>query len=411
MRYIYLIILLIFILMAPARNSSAQISWTGYEMNFAPDLWYNDVDGIRVGVRMRGQVPGTFDDGPHRLDTGVWFGVWYPPNPFSYYIKYTNPIESISDFNSEGSYSIITSIRTGYHRHGLRFDKRWQPGFNEDVYREMFVFTGLHRHYAPDYLPFPVFWQEDWTAFLHSGFQGQTLNNLGYLFYKSTVRAGYVQDGDPFAVLQAELRQNIELNRSFNVRLRASGGVQSENTTPEYRLMASLAPAIEWMDSGFYRAKGTVPMPWMNSGVFQVTGSGPNLRGYADRDIKAAKNTAGNFPVQFSYSHYLAFNTELDFPNPVDMMFSRIPVLGDFLRLRSYMFMDVLNGELESGNNETIADAGAGFALTLNIPDQIGKPRGFVIRYDVPFWLSGPQPGHDPIRYRSVFSFGAVIGF
>ena len=100
-----------------------------YEIIPAPDLWYNDVDGIRVGIRLKGQVPGTFEDGPHRIDAGVWLGTWLPSDPVSYYFNYTQPIESISDFGSEGNVQVTSLFRAGFHRHGAGFTKRWQQGF------------------------------------------------------------------------------------------------------------------------------------------------------------------------------------------------------------------------------------------------------------------------------------------
>ncbi len=385
----------------------AQQSEPPYEVKFAPDLWYNDVDGIRLGIRARGQEPGSFDDGPHRLDAGLWLGTWIPDLPVSYYIMYTNPVDAISDFNSEGSYSLTSSIRTGFHRHGVRFDKRWQPGFNEDEYTELGVFSGIYRHYDNEYLAFPVLWQDTWTPFLYLDTEHQRFSNHGTWYFRSSAYSGLVDAESAFATLQAEARKNIELNRSFSFRFRLSGGVSSDNTPPEHRFMASQAPAMHWMRSGFYRAKGTVPVPWMESGVFQVTGNGPNIRGYSKRDIDAAKNGMPIF-----YDAYSAFNTEIGYPNPIDRLFGQIPVVGDFLRLRSYLFSDVLHGNrADIGETETIANAGAGFALSLNIPDQIGKPRGFVLRYDIPAWLSDPHDGRAEFRYRSLVSIGAVIGF
>ena len=387
--------------------AGAQSSTQGYEFNFAPDLWYNDVDGIRVGIRTRGQVPGTFDDGPHRLDAGLWLGTWFPRVPVSYYVKYTNPIESISDFNSEGSYSLTSSIRTGFHRHGMGFDKRWQPGFNEDEYTEFSAFGGAYRHFESEYLPFPVLWQDSWTPFLYLNTEHQRFSAAGTWYFRGTVQSGMVNGEDAFSTIQGEVRKRIEPKRSFNIRLRLSGGAIAGDVPPEHRFMASQASAMEWMNSGFYRAKGTVPSPWMNSGVFQVTGNAPNIRGYSKRDIKAASDG-----VPIFYDQYGAFNVEVDYPNYIDYLFAQVPLLGDFLRLRSYLFSDVFTGYAEFAQEwENLANAGAGFALTLNIPDQIGKPRGFVLRYDVPFWLSDPEENHDEFRYRSVVSFGAVIGF
>ena len=378
-----------------------------YELRFAPDLWYNDVDGIRVGIRMRGQVPGTFDDGPHRLDTGLWLGTWLPSTPVSYFIRYTNPIASISGFNSEGSYSLLSSIRTGFHRHGAGFDKRWQPGFNEDEFTQFAAFGGVYSHFDSEYLVFPALWQDAWTPYLSLTAERQQLTNAGFLYYRAASVSGLTGADTFFTGLQAEVRKSVELGSRLNLRLRASGGVLSGDAPPEQRYLASQAAPFHWMNSGFFRAKGTIPVPWMESGAFQLTGNGANLRGYARRDAKHARNGTPVF-----YNAYTAFNAEIDYPNPIDLLFEQIPILGDFLRLRSYLFTDLLSGSIfDEDRTENLADAGAGFALSLNIPDQLGRPRGFILRFDLPVWLSEPEEDQNPFKLRGVVSFGAVIGF
>lgn len=397
-----------FLLTVPMSFVQAQsFSEKPYELRFAPDLWYNDVDGIRVGIRMRGQVPGTFDDGPHRLDTGLWLGTWLPKTPVSYYVKYTNPIASISGFNSEGSYSLLSSIRTGFHRHGAGFNKRWQPGFNEDEFTQFAAFGGVYRHFDSDYLVFPALWQDAWTPYLSLTAERQQLTQAGFLYYRAASVSGLTGAETFFTGLQAEVRKSVELGSRLNLRLRASGGVLAGDAPPEQRYLASQAAPFHWMNSGFFRAKGTVPVPWMESGAFQLTGNGANLRGYARRDAKQARNGTPVF-----YNAYTAFNAEIDYPNPIDLLFGQIPFLGDFLRLRSYLFTDLLSGSVfDNDRTENLADAGAGFAMSLNIPDQLGRPRGFILRFDMPVWLSEPDQDDSPFKIRGVFSLGAVIGF
>lgn len=412
---------LFLMLMYPA-SAAGQDARPSYEFNYAPDAWYNDVDGIRLGIRVKGQVPGSFDDGPHRLDAGLWLGTWFPSLPVSYYAKYTNPVERISEFNSEGSYSIISSLRAGFHRHGLGFDKRWQPGFNEDEFTELAIFAGAYRHYDDEYLPFPSLWQQEWTGITEVNYLRQRLFAAGAWLLGGEVRAGYLSDIESLdetggTVMDSEgagfARLNLRLNyyRAFGefwgLYLRGSGGLQSGDTPPEHQITASAASSYEWMRSGFFRAKGTIPMPWIDAGTFQLTGSGPNLRGYTRRDMKAAKNGTPIF-----YDVYSALNVELDYPNPIDRSFRRIPIAGDFLRLRSYLFADAFTGQRSDINDrEDLANAGAGMALSLNVPNQLGKPRGFVLRYDVPFWLSQPFQSDKNFRYRNVLSFGVVVGF
>jgi hypothetical protein len=394
-----------------------------YELLPAPDLWYNDIDGIRVGLRLKGQVPGTFNDGPHRLDFGIWLGTWFPTYPVSYFLKYTEPVAAISDFNSEGSISVISSIRTGFHRHALRFDKRWQEGFNEDVFREFHAESGGHRRFSHEYVPFPSVWQDDWLYYLNAGYEWQKemADRRGLTNVKLTSLFGLL-DSDTYVKVSVELNNRIDFGRGFGIHVRGSGGYSSKNLPPEYGLLRSMASPIDWMNSGFTRAKGTIPTPWMESGAVNIAG-GPSIRGYNREDIKMMKE---GLPMLFR--NMFAVNAELDYPNPLDHAFSDIPVLGEFLRLRSYLFYDGGAGLtleqsyaadpvqsiavilIESEVSPYFSDIGAGFMLSLNIPDYLGKPRGFVIRYEIPFWLSHPENGQDRLRYRGHLGIGAVIG-
>src|SRR5690625_1384559 len=72
---------------AVAQNNSD--GGQSYDLKFAPDIWFNSTDGIRVGVRMRGKEPGTLKRGPHRLDAGLWLGTFIPKYPVSYYVSFT----------------------------------------------------------------------------------------------------------------------------------------------------------------------------------------------------------------------------------------------------------------------------------------------------------------------------------
>ncbi|MFU8858889.1 MAG: hypothetical protein ACNA8K_00560 [Cyclonatronaceae bacterium] len=416
-------ILLTLIIIISATAVSARQADRSYEILPAPDLWYNDTDGIRVGLRLRGQVPGTFNDGPHRLDLGIWLGTWFPTYPVSYFLRYTEPVPAISDFNSEGSISVISTIRTGFHRHALRFDKRWQEGFNEDVFREIHAESGGHRRFSHEYVPFPSVWQSDWIYYLNAGYewQKQIADRRGLTNGKLASIWG-LQDDDTFIKVMLELNNKIEFGRGFGVHIRGSGVFSSKKLPSEYGLLRSMASPVDWMNSGFTRAKGTIPTPWMESGAVNIAG-GPSLRGYNREDIKMMKD---GLPVL--YRNMFAVNAELDYPNPLDRAFSEIPVLGEFLRLRSYVFYDggagltleqsfaadplqsVAVTMIESEVSPYFSDIGAGFMLSLNIPDYLGKPRGFVIRYEIPFWLSHPENGQNRLRYRGHLGIGAVIG-
>jgi len=407
-RFYFLIPALIFITVWIAPVQTAAQSSSSYELIPKPDLWYNDVDGIRVGVRVKGQVPGTFDDGPHRLDAGLWLSTWFPDLPVSYYASYTNPIDQWSDFGSEASYQFITSVRAGYHRHGIAFNKRWQEGFDERRYRELSLFNSFEKRFDHEYAAFPQLWGSE--SKLLSTLTGELKNNNSLGWYKIDASLGVQYLNEFYTQFHGSFIQNVEFHEYWGLNLRLFTGIASSNADPEYMFSRSSAPAIQTIYSGVTRAKGTIPQPWMESGKFQVAG-GAILRGYTGQDIETfVNNDPDAFVTPFLMNSIASVNAEFDYFNPIALGFNRIPYLSEFLSFRSYLFFDA-GRSLELFDNEPdnlYADAGAGFSLSLNIPDYLGKPRGFVFRYELPVWLS--EPGmEDSFKLRHLFSFGAVF--
>jgi hypothetical protein len=382
----------------------AQDNSSSYELLPAPDVWYNSVDGVRVGIRLRGQVPGTFGDGPHRLNTGLWLGTNFPDNPISYYLKYTEPIPAISDFGSEGSISAITSYRTGLQAHGLTFNKRWQTGFNELNYKDLAIGVRGEHRFNEEYLLYRQLWQDQWLYLANAAFDYTDVNSLGRYLLSLSINANIAGKADPFFRSEIIISQKADLSDQFSISGRLYSGFATDNTAPEYLFTHGFQSARSWMKSGLTRARGTIPPSWMQIGNIQVTG-GPNLRGYLKNDIRSLNN--GGMPLYTSIS---ALNLELDYPNPLDQGLKKIPVIGGLIDLRSYLFWDsgTSLGLTSIEENNILSDAGLGFLLSINIPDYLGKSRGLVLRYDMPFWLSH-SGAENAFKFRQVFGIGATI--
>ncbi len=375
-----------------------------YEFSFAPDLWFNSVDGIRAGVRMRGQRPGSFKEGPHRLDAGLWLSTFFPDHPVSYFVSFTEPIPSISGFNSEGNIRLRTSIRTGYHKHGLSFNKRWQPGFDEKNYQELSLSLRAEKRFDDEYLLYPQIWQNEWLYLGGIKFLLNNNNPLGRYRLQSKTSVNLAGEFDSFINTQLILQQKVPLGAGFALSGRLFAGLSSNNTAPEYLFSHSSKPYAEWDEQGTTRAKGTLPTPWVEQGIIQVSG-GANLRGYTNQDIEQLNN--GGAPL---FNSLGAFNAELEYPNPVNNALKEIPVAGLF-DFSSYLFFDTGTslGVADREEERVLSDFGPGFKLSLNIPDYLGKPRGFAIRYEIPLWLSHPGGDNPSFKFRSLIGIGAVI--
>lgn len=382
----------------------------GYQLQAAPDLWYNDVDGIRVGLRMRGGMAGTFGDGPHRLDTGLWLATWWPDHPVSYFFSFTEPIPGLSDFRSEGSLALRSSIRTGFHRHGLSLNKRWQSGFDERSYREASLYGRAENRFDGEYTAWPGVWREGWLWLAGGSFRARGHHRGGEWIARLNALANVAGDREGFIRYELALQHRLDLGTSFRLYSRLFTGISSPETPPQYLFMRSLRTPAAWMESGYSRAKGTIPQPWLRDGFMHLSG-GANLRGYLRQDVEAL-NRAGSppYPPYPLYRGMGSLNVELQLPNPLDRAIGKIPVVGELLELRSYLFFDTGTPLATSGGEaeNLLADAGPGFMLALNIPDYLGKPRGFMLRYDLPLWLSHPQ-GENSFKFRNIVGIGAVI--
>ncbi len=408
-------------------TGNAQLYYSeSYELRIAPDLRFNAVDGIMPGIRFRGEDPRTFLDGPHRLDAGLNLATRFPDTPISYYLTYTHPIPAITDVNSEGAVRVFSSMQAGLHRHEAGIRKRWQPGFDEYESVDLHVDAGFYYRFDHNYLLYETLWQDDPVMYLNTNLRKRDRNSLGRWTLSLSGITGLPLSPDDtfvdfagqpagrpealgqeglFGQVQLEALQQISLPARFQVRTRLFAGFSSNALPPEHRYLSSDATAFDQSGSRLTRARGTIPQPWVEAGWVQVSG-GPGLRGYTFQNSELLE--AG---LQPWVRHALSLNFDFYYPNPIDTYFSKIPYLGDLLRLESYIFTDAGLLHDQSAWQDVQLNAGPGFMLSLNIPDYIGQDRGFFIRYELPVWVSDVPDGEDTFEIRHLLGVGAHYKF
>lgn len=385
-----------------------------YKLEFAPDLWYNSVDGIRVGARVLGDMEGTFQDGPHRLDAGMWLGTNFPDQPVSYYVSFTEPVPALSEFGEEFNVQLISSIRTGYNRHGVAINKRFQKGFDELRHQEIRV-SVLQEKATENAYRLNAFQETDWKTLAGIDFRTSGFTSLGALKTHLSFQQNVNPASENFSSGSAEVKHLTELGKGFGLNLRAFGALVSSDAPLEYNYsMANRAP-ISWLNNGVTRASGTIPDLFFENGLVQIAG-GFNLRGYSKASLT---NSGGNKDYTISYLGTLdkgfSLNTELIFPNYLNTLLKR-SIVGDFIHLKSYLFQDTgrisgirIEDDISLGFQQTVADAGIGLQFSINIPDWLGKDRGLALRYEIPLWLSNPVNGEESFKFRNLIGIGAVI--
>lgn len=380
-----------------------------YDLDIYPDLWYNSVDGVRVGGFILGQMEGEYESGPHRLDAGIWLGTNFPDLPVSYYISFTEPIKPFVFPDNEANFKVTSSVRTGLSRHSISFNKRWQEGFDELNFQKLSFSFNRERMFDYDYRPYPQLWEDDWKSLMGADFQLSRNLETG----RFNLKASFAQNlaSQSFSKGDLEITQQFQLSKGFEFNLRGFVGYISENAPYEYFYGRSYRPAAEWLDKGISRAKGTIPGSLLDEGLIHMNG-GANLRGYTFQDFESLSTT--NRPLNFD--RVASLNAEFVFPNPINELLVG-SIVEDFVSFRSYLFGDIgqfyrdnylQTPDIQSDVLQANSDAGIGFQFSINIPNYLGMDRGFALRYEIPFWLSHPE-NDDKFKFRNLIGIGAVI--
>ncbi len=234
-----------------------------------------------------------------------------------------------------------------------------------------------------------------------------------------------LNEENEFSRFDIEFQQRVYLPGEFALSFRTFWGFASDRTPYPYSYLSSMQSMVYWMDQGISRAEGTIPSAIFDEGIIQYRG-GMNLRGYLGRDIDLLNNDAFWKSVEWADDFFMTsvsgINLELDYPNPLEKALQDVPIIGEFMEARTYLFYDIGIGDRTEPIEENfwsspftydefdpISDFGTGFHFSFNIPDYLGKDRGIFIRYDIPFWLSDPGEGNPKFKYRSLIGIGAVI--
>jgi len=399
----YLILAPLLLLLFSVEPMAAQQN-SAYETRLKPDLWYNSVDGIRAGARFQGRRYSPGHQETHRFDAGVWLGLWFPSLPVSYQVVYRRAVVRFSEPEQALNLHLASMIREGYQRHGVKVSKRWQPG--DDFRSFLEISTGYHlaRRFDDSYLLYRELWGDMWQGNLSANIEWQRLLQTG--LFRLHIQTLYNTLETPFQVSSISTSKQIRLGAGWEVRGRIYGAAASRDSEPEYLFFLGSGAPIEVLSSPIFRSRGTVPPVWVKSGHLHYA-AGPNLRGYNHSDIESIRN--GELR---SFGQVAAVNLELDIPNPLQRSLRQMNMAGEFLTFRSYLFGGgAVTGEASlAGDARQFAEGGAGIALGWNIPGESGRFRGFVIRYESPFWLSNPPFGAE-WRWRHLAGIGAVITF
>lgn len=384
------------------RSRPMPISFRKYAVRYRPDLWYNAVDGVKVGVKFAGDYFGF----KHKFDARVWYNTG---------LAFSGQSDDVVNDRDVMSYQVQYATPVG-HKAGIGIESRWVDGWmyhRLNVNRQManghfeVNFASADRRNA-SYLLYPEFANKGLDNWVNVKLERnyKQFNGGGKLILQS--QAPIIYSDYSYASVSAEL-QNHQQWKKLVLRTRAVAQlIDGSSVAPEAMLQLSGANTYELMNDKFTRSIGWLAsdqQAFSRTGNHLHQGGGLNIRGFGG--IATTNQSGTDSFFIYAGTKGAALNAELDFGNYINPKLKR---LGRLVQLNPYLFTDL--GVLANALNQNSGlrmDAGVGAELKWQSPNPVAyKP--FSIRFDMPFFLNRiPAEEQDYVKFRYVIGINRAF--
>ncbi len=407
-----------------------------YRAYVRPDIWWNPVDGIKLGAHIEGDYLFSM----HKLDATVWLNThllqgydyqsfesegWYERYaPVNYSLNYTSPIKrDLPKLQLQINSRLLDGL--WLHRGGLN----WLLNGNNTL--SLYAKTMWRNiSYDFDYLNYP----EEWSS--TRGRANSSLNaewshkynyRRGWGNYTFSLRTpmftGNAANDFNYSYAQLEAL-NFNRFKKLEIRTRLFARYGTGTNIPyESALFLAGANPEEMMEDKYTRSVGFIPGDWTTYSTTDMNhfqqGGGLNLRGYSGY-LPADLNDAGELLVGYKGRGGIAGNLEIDFDEYIKLKPKKIK---DILHVDAYVFADAGLIQMSRANlnqywnifptttlSEVRMDAGLGFALTVKKFGPLQKVKPLTLRFDMPLFVSRPPAANpDYMAFRYVFGINRTF--
>jgi aminopeptidase N len=390
-----------------------------YILKWRPDLWWNNLDGIKAGLHFN----GNYMQKKHQFKLTAWYNTDLGTN-------YANGIDfksnnTLIDYNfwyknllSKNTYVWLQSRQLD----GLNLQLaglEWTPG-NQNI--KVFIKTmtrfrngsNLYVHSLNSDLNNLLYindniWQTD-RENTTINLEWRTAKDWGRrsrLFYEVGLRSSILSSFYQYNGISAKIKSEHNLGKIY-LSTRLFGQWMEGNIAPESRLFLAGANPEEMMENKYARSTGFIQNDWSTIGTqtnhFQM-GGGLNVRGF-NGYLLPFENSDLTQSFVFSGNKGVSFSVELDY----DGLFNINPK-GIFkpFHLDAYLFADAgllyTNSTpvnvINNSNTGFRSSAGPGFMLQIKKWGKLEEIKPLNIRIDLPIFLSNaPFSEENNIKFR-----------
>lgn len=361
-----------------------------YVIRYAPQMWYNDVDGLWLGARIRGSYMEKF----YPIELGLSYGLKSARAGYELKVK-----RQIIPNNDRLHLNLFVIQREGRGIGDIRLEYQWSRerysspfhdlmlGFQtaqllkrQENYARRKIDSADHAIVFSEWIPGRI--SKIWGSYTLDLFRQRWSSLLK--MKAETAQSLWGSEFD-FSKLQTELTLTAGSNR-LQFRGRVFAGNSWGHRIPiQEKFFTDGANPLERFQKFYLRSVAALP-PELH---YHFPGGG-NLRGYIDQPLATERILAA------STEWRSAILTPL-----IHKLLSRQS------SLRLYPFFDFARGQATNEKYQNLMDAGIGLQVNFRLLGQWN-----LMRFDFPIWVSAPLPGQRETKFRWVFSFqNAVSSF
>lgn len=412
-----------------------------YQMRWRPDVWWNSIDGFKVGLNWEGQYMN------HRHVSGatVWANTGImgelntaPTIDFSWFYR--------DRFAKNTWFSVSNRFldKVDYWKMGITklfdantFKIEWKRLYRDDFYnakpgdnltpRTLFQDVTLVNPYNNTMESYTFWKQKQANSFMEVSFDHLYNYLTGSGKVGVSFRSAMPGSVNQYSWVQSELINTHVINK-ISMKMRLMARIGHTGYTPEESMLYLAGASPEEMyDNKYTRASGFVPSAQAgisNQISYFQQGGGLNLRGYAGyQTVSEASNykDSGIFFNAFRGNSGIGANFELNLGNLVTF---KPKLTRNWLKVDPYLFTDggmmLANvkrfGEIVYLASQFRMDAGIGMALSIKkwyLPTLQKTKKGtrlkqtsrdgispLSIRFDLPFFINRPPANDEYINFN-----------
>lgn len=391
------------------------LPWKHYDMRIRPALWYNGYDGMKAGMVLGGDYMNV----KHVFELGVWFstgiaqayvskrpGDGLPAasryNPLSFNLDYRT---STAKFMKKSAVYLNARSLDGLEGGTLGFERK-----SSDERTRVYTHVKAMWRDQPQDLTYLIN-RSEWgyqklNSALHAGLEHTYRYRQGMGTIVLNLRtSAFTNDYDYSAASLSTVNKNDLGRLNLNTRVFAQIGFGSRLPS-ESMLFVAGANNEDLMNNKYTRSMGFVPPDWGNYGIVTnhfTAGGGLNLRGFSGYLLPLQKSD-GSISYYYKGTTGTSVNLELEFGELFRGFNPRF--LRNALKLQPYLFADagLINTSapgLPNVMSDVLADAGAGFSLTIMRWWKFSGLKPLTIRFDSPFFINRlPYAEKNYIQFR-----------